>query len=157
MYGKVELWCLNTEQLCCGSEQEAQYPWDIWWGLEQAEHTGVCLGCCVLMGKNDRSCMIIRYNNKLLYNSWGKAASANTILRISFSDTWKQAYQLMDCQCLFQSCLNFLLWCVCSDYWWDVSALIWTVTVCKLGLIRFLAIIIPATVGMPSQDRFCRA
>ena len=90
---------------------------------QQAEHTGVCPGCHVLMGKKGRSWMIIRYNDNLLYNSSRKTASPNTILRISFSDIWKQEYQLIGCQCLFQSHLDFLFWCVCSDYWWDMCLL----------------------------------
>lgn len=56
------------------------------WRLEQAEYTGVYPGSHVLMGKNDRSWMILRYNDNLLYNSCGKTASQTTILRISFSD-----------------------------------------------------------------------
>lgn len=157
MYGRVGLWCLNTEQLCCRSEQEAKYPWDIWWGLEQAEHTGVYLGCCVLMGKNDRSCMIIRYNNKHLYNSCGKVASA------SYAKDFIEWYLKTSISAnglsvpLPVSPWLFALMCLFWLLVRHVAALIWTVTLCKLGLIRILAIIVAATVGTSPQDPFCRA
>lgn len=77
-----------------GQSRKWSIPQGIWWELEQAEHTSVN----VPMGKNGRYWIIIRYNDNLLCNSCGKTASPNTILRIPFSDTWKQEYQLMDCQ-----------------------------------------------------------